>query len=123
MFVYVVVVLEVPVAIVDMVDVVVVRNCLATIVLGVRRPVIRMDPGLRMTLPAVDVVDVVAMHHRLVSVTGEVFVVGGFGVLVGCHRSPLRWGPTKRATPATLSITIIIVNKVRGRPGRGSPAR
>jgi len=66
-------------------------------------------------------VAVVAMNHRLVSVTGEVFVVGGFGVLVGCHRSPLRWGPTKRATRATLSITIIIVNKVSGRPGRGSP--
>ena len=62
MFVYVVVVLEVPVAIVDMVDVVVVRNW-------------------------------VAMHHRLVSVTREVFVVGGFGVLVGCHRSPPAVGP------------------------------
>lgn len=92
-FVYVVVVLEVPVAIVDMVDVVVVRKCLATIVLGVRRPVIRVDPGFRMTLPIVDVVDVVAMHHRLVSVTGEVFVIGGFGVLVGCHRSPPAVGP------------------------------
>jgi hypothetical protein len=68
-FVYVVAVLEVPVAIVDVVDVIVVRNFLATIVLAVRRPVIRVDPGLRMTLPAVDVVDVVAVHHRLVSVT------------------------------------------------------
>jgi hypothetical protein len=92
-FVYVVAVLEVPVAIVDMVDVVVVRNCLATIVLGVRHPVIRVDPGLRMTLPIVDVIDVVAMHHRLVSVTREVFVVGGFGVLVGCHRYSSAVGP------------------------------
>ena len=90
---YVVAVLEVPVAIVDVVDVVVVRNCLATIVLGVWRPVIRVDPGFRMTLPIVDVVDVVAMHHRLVSVTWEVFVVGGFGVLVGCHRYSSAVGP------------------------------
>lgn len=61
MFVYVVVVLEVPVAIVD-------------------------------------VVDVAAMHHRLVSVTREVFVVGGFGVPVGCHRYSFALGPTERAT-------------------------
>jgi hypothetical protein len=92
-FVYVVVVLEVPVAIVDVVDVIVVHNFLAIIVLGVRRPVIRVDPGLRMTIPAVDVVDVIAVHHRLVSVTREVFVVGGFGVLVGCHRYSSAPGP------------------------------
>lgn len=116
MFVYVVVVLEVPVAIVDVVDVVVVRHFLAIIVLGVRRPVIRVDPGLRMTLPAVDVVDVIAVHHRLVSVTREMFVVGGFGVLVGCHRYSSALGPTERATPATLSITIIIVNNTAGVP-------
>jgi hypothetical protein len=79
-------VLEMPVTTVEVVDVVVVGNLLAVVILGVRHRVIRVDLGLRMTFPVVDVVDVITMHDGLVPVSREVFVVAGFGVLTGCHR-------------------------------------
>lgn len=89
MLVYVVAVLEVPVAVVDMVDVVTVLNGLAPVVVGVRRAVIGVDLRLRVPLAVVDMVDVVAMRDGLVAVTRQVLVVARFDVFRRCH------GPSK----------------------------
>jgi hypothetical protein len=85
--VYVVAVLEVPVAIVDVVDVVAVLNRLTPVVLGVRRAVIGVDLRLSVPLAVVDMVDVVAMRDGLVAVTRQVLVVARFDVFRWCHRS------------------------------------
>lgn len=85
-FVHVIVVLEVPVAVVQVIDVVIVRNLLAVVVLGVRGTVIRVDLRLRMALPVVDVIDVISVHDGLMPVTRQVLVIAGFGVRSRCHR-------------------------------------
>ncbi len=82
---HVVAVLEVPVTVVDMVDVVAVRNGLAAVVLGVGGSVIGMDPGLGVVFAVVNMVDVVAVHDGLMAVARQVLVVARFGVLGGCH--------------------------------------
>lgn len=81
MLVDVIPVLEVPVAVVDVVDMVAVLDRLAPVVVGVGRTVIGVDLGLRMTFAVVDVVDVVAVYDRLVAVSREVLVIAGFVVL------------------------------------------
>lgn len=68
MLVYVVAVLEVSVAVVQMVDVVAVLNRLTSVALGVRRAVIGVDLRLRMPLAVVDMVDMVAMLDGLMTV-------------------------------------------------------
>lgn len=85
MFVYVVAVLEVSVPIVEMIDVVTVLNRLTTVVLGVRRAVVRVDLRLRVPLAVVDVVDMVAVNDGLVAVAGQVLVVARLDVLYRCH--------------------------------------
>ncbi|MCB0924315.1 MAG: hypothetical protein KDB50_07200 [Mycobacterium sp.] len=82
----VVVVLEVPVTVVQVIDMVVMRDLLAVVVLGMRRAVVLMEFCLRVPLAAVDVIDVIAMCDSLVTVTGQMFVIAGFCVLLGCHR-------------------------------------
>jgi len=84
-FVYVVAVLEVSVPIVEMIDVVTVLNRLTTVVLGVRRAVVRVDLRLRVPLAVVDVVDMVAVNDGLVAVAGQVLVVARLDVLYRCH--------------------------------------
>ncbi len=85
--VYVVAVLEVPVPVVDMVDVVTVLNGLTPVVVGVRRAVIGVDLRLSVPLAVVDMVDVVAMRDGLVAVTRQVLVVARFDVFRRCHGS------------------------------------
>lgn len=86
MLVDVVVVLEVPVTVVQVIDMVVMRHLLAVVVLGMRRAVVLMEFCLWVPLAAVDVIDVIAMCDSLVTVTGQMFVIAGFCVLLGCHR-------------------------------------
>jgi hypothetical protein len=85
--VYVVAVLEMPVTIVDMVDVVAVLNGLTPVVLGMRRAVIGVDLRLGVPLAVVDMVDVVAMRDGLVAVARQVLVVARFDVFRRCHGS------------------------------------
>jgi hypothetical protein len=85
--VYVVAVLEVSVAVVDMVDVVAVLNRLTPVVLGVRRAVIGMDLRFRVPLAVVDMVDMVAMLDGLVAVARQVLVIDRFDMFRWCHRS------------------------------------
>lgn len=87
MLVYVVAVLEVSVAVVDMVDVVAVLNRLTPVVLGVRGAVIGVDLHLRVPLAVVDMVDMVSMLDGLVAVARKVLVVDRFDVVRWCHRS------------------------------------
>lgn len=91
MLVDVVSVLKVPVSVMDVVDVVAVRDLLAVVVIGVWRPMIGVNFRLRVALSVVDVVDVVAVDDRLVPVTWKVLVVAGFGVF--WHSTPLVHGP------------------------------
>jgi hypothetical protein len=79
--------LEVPVPIVDVVDVVTVLNGLAPVVHGVCGAVAGMDLGFGVPFAVVDVVDVVAVHDRLMTVAGQVLVVARFDVFGGCHSS------------------------------------
>jgi len=89
--VYVVVVLEVPVTVVDMVDVVTVLNGLAAVVLGVSGTVIGMDLGFRVPFAVVNMVDVIAVRDGLVAVARQMLVVAGLSVrgvrsvFGGCH--------------------------------------
>lgn len=85
MLVYVVAVLEVSVAVVDMVDVVAVLNRLTPVVLGVRRAVIGVDLCLWVSLAVMDVVDMVAVNDGLVTVTRQVLMVAWLDVLRRCH--------------------------------------
>lgn len=87
MLVYVVAVLEVSVAVVDMVDVVAVLNRLTPVVLGVRRAVIGVDLRLGVPLAVVDMVEVVAVLDGLVAVAREVLVVDRFHMVCRCHGS------------------------------------
>lgn len=87
MLVHVVAVLEVPVTVVDMVDVVAVLHGLAPVVLGVRRAVIGVDLRLRVPLAVMNMVDVVTMGDGLVAVTRQVLVVARFEVFRRCHGS------------------------------------
>lgn len=77
--------LEVPVPVVDVVDVVTVLNGLAPVILGVRGAVAGMDRGFGVPFTVVDMVDVVAVHDRLMTVAGKVLVVARFDVFGGCH--------------------------------------
>jgi hypothetical protein len=85
--VYVVAVLEVPVSVVDMVDMVAVLNGLASVVLGVRRTVIGVNLRLGVPLAVMDMVDMVAMHDGLVAVTWQMLMVARLDVFRGCHGS------------------------------------
>jgi hypothetical protein len=85
--VHVVAVLEVPVTVVDMVDVVAVLHGLAPVVLGVRQAVIGVDLRLGVPLAVVDMVDVVAVRDGLVAVTRQVLMVARFDVFRRCHGS------------------------------------
>ena len=87
MLVNVVAMLEVPVAVVDMVDVVPVLDGLAPVVLGVRGTVAMMDLGFRVPFAVVDMVDVVAVHDGLMTIAGQVLVVARFDVFGGSHSS------------------------------------
>ncbi len=87
MLVDVVAMLEVPVPVVDMVDVVSVRNFLARVILGVRGTVLGMDLGFGVPFTVVDMVDMVAVHDRLMAIAGKVLVVARFDVFGGCHCS------------------------------------
>lgn len=84
---YVIAVLEVKVAVVDVIDMVFVRNLFAVIVFGVLDVVPGVNPRLRVPLAIVDVIDVIAVRDRLVSVPRQVFVIVGFGVLLRFHGS------------------------------------
>ena len=77
--------LEVSVPVVDMVDVVTVLNGLAPVILGVRGTVAGMDRGFGVPFTVVDMVDMVAVHDRLMTVAGKVLVVARFDVFGGCH--------------------------------------
>lgn len=87
MLVDVVAVLEVPVTVMDVVDVVSVLNGLTAVILGVCRTVAGVDLRLRVPLAVVDVVDVVTVRDGLVSVTRQVLVVTRFDVFGRCHGS------------------------------------
>jgi hypothetical protein len=90
--VYVIVVLEVAVAVVQVVDMVPMRDLLAVVVLGVSDLMPGVDPGLRVALAVVDVIDVASVHDGLVPVAGQVFMVMGFRVPFAGHgflRSPV----------------------------------
>lgn len=77
--------LEVAVAIVDMVHVVAVGDRLAAVSLGVRCAVAGVHRLLAVVLTAVHVIDMIAVPHGLAPVTRKVLVVGGF--CVGSHLS------------------------------------
>ena len=70
MLVDVVAMLVVTVSVVQMVDVVAVRDGLAPVALGVRPRVIGVDRLLRMALVAVKVVDVTLVRNSLATITG-----------------------------------------------------
>ena len=113
----VVAMLEVPVAVVDMVDVVPVLDGLAPVVLGVRGTVVWMDLGLGVPFAVVQMVDVVAVHDGLVTVAGQVLVVARFHVFGGCHPSSPSSGPPPRqrsvvsVVEPTVTTMEIVVNK------------
>jgi hypothetical protein len=111
----VVAVLEVAVTVVEMIDVVVVDDSPAIVIVGVRGLVAAVDLRLRMTFAVVNVIDVIAVHDGFVAVSRQVFVIAGFGVLFRCH------GFLRCRVRLKLSIIEIIVNKARGSQGR-SPA-
>ena len=94
MLVNVVAMLEVPVAIVDMVDVIAVLDGLAPVVLGVCGTVVRMDLGFGVPFAVVDMVDVVAVHDGLMTVAGQVLMVAWFDVFGRCHP----WSPFSRTS-------------------------
>lgn len=77
--------LKMPMSIMDMVNVVAVRDLLAVVVISVRRAVIGVNFRLRVAFSVVDVVDVVAVDDRLVPVTRKVLVVAGFSVVRRRH--------------------------------------
>lgn len=75
MLVDVVPVLDVPVAVVQMVDMVPVLDGLAAVTLGVRARVVSVDRDLDVVLATVDMVHMVLVLHGLAAVTGVVLVV------------------------------------------------
>lgn len=83
--VYVIAMLEVPVTVMEVIDMVVMRDLLAVVVVGVRCLVAAVDLGLRVTLAVVDVIDVIAVYDGFMAVIREVFVIAGFGVLLRFH--------------------------------------
>jgi len=104
----VVAMLEVPVPVVDMVDVVTVLNGLAPVILGVRGTVLGMDLGFGVPFAVVDMVHVVAVHDRLMTVAGKVLVVARFDVFGGCHCS----------SPSFRTSAIAETRRPRSRPDR-----
>ncbi|MDT4945132.1 MAG: hypothetical protein QOH14_1865 [Pseudonocardiales bacterium] len=97
-FVDVVAVLEVPVPVVHVVDVLAVLDCLAIVTIAVRSIVFGMDGLLRMALPTVDVVDVVTVRDGLATVARQVLVIGDLSVTG--HEIPVLSGrPTTRLVP------------------------
>lgn len=85
MLVYVAAVLEVPVSVVDVVDMVFVEHLLAVVIHGMRALMLGVDLGFAVVFAVVDVVDVISVYDRLVAVSGKVLVMVGFAVLAGCH--------------------------------------
>lgn len=79
--------LEVPVAVVDMIHVIAVGDSLAPVTLRVRARVADVDRLLGMVLAAVHVVDMVVVLDGLAPVLGVVLVIGRF--IVGSHLSSL----------------------------------
>jgi hypothetical protein len=76
----VVAVLEMPVTLVQVVDVVFVLDGLAAVPVGVRLPVGWVHLAFRVPLALVDMVDVVLVGHGLASVARQVLVVQLLGV-------------------------------------------
>ncbi|MEU4290816.1 hypothetical protein AB0E63_21530 [Kribbella sp. NPDC026596] len=77
---HVLTVLVVPMTVMQMVDVTVVLNRLASVPVGVRITMIRVHIGLRMPLTVVDVIHMVAMKYRLAPIVRQVLVIELFGV-------------------------------------------
>ena len=88
MLVHVITMLKVPVTVMDVVDVIVVRDLLAVVVLGVHGRVPDVNLLLGMAFAVVKMVDVIAVNHRLVAVSRKVLVVARFGVAVSGHGFP-----------------------------------
>ncbi|HPY23555.1 MAG: hypothetical protein QG655_3246 [Actinomycetota bacterium] len=85
MLVDVVSVLKMPVSVMDVVNMAVVRDLLAVVVIGMRCPVPGVNLRLRVALSVVDVVYVVAVDNGLVPVAWQVLMVAGFAVLCRWH--------------------------------------
>lgn len=83
MLVNVITMLEVAVAIVNVVDVVVVFHGLAAVTLSVGAFVLGVDVSLAVVLVAVNVVDVTVVLDGLAAVAGQVLVVGDLNVAHG----------------------------------------
>ncbi len=80
MLVDVIVVLEVAVAVVDVVHVIAMVDRRAAVSLGMRARVAVMDRLLRVVLAGVHVIDMVAVRDGLAPVPGVVLVIGGLGM-------------------------------------------
>jgi hypothetical protein len=76
----VIAVLEVSVAIVQVVDVVLVLDCLATVSFGVRIVMVGMHLRLRMPLTIMDMIHMVTVEHYLAAVVRQVLVIEVLGV-------------------------------------------
>jgi hypothetical protein len=87
MFVHMIAVLEVTMAVMQVVHVVTVRHGLTPVVVSVRLAVVGVDVLLGVRLTVVNVIDVVAMDHSLVSVAWQVLVV--LGVVMWGFRIPI----------------------------------
>lgn len=85
MLVDVVSVLKMPVSVMDVVNMAVVRDLLAVVVIGMWCPVPGVNLRLRVALSVVDVVYVVAVDNGLVPVAWQVLMVAGFAVLCRWH--------------------------------------
>lgn len=89
MFVHVVAVLEVTVAIVNVIDMVTVFNGLAAVAFGVGRTVIGVNRRLGVSFPLMDVIDVVTVGDHLMAISRQMLVIVGFGVTFTCHGSSI----------------------------------
>ncbi len=105
--VYVAAVLEVPVSVVDVVDMVFVEHLLAVVIHGMRALMLGVDLGFAVVFAVVDVVDVISVYDRLVAVSGKVLVMVGFAVLAGCHLVL-----TSGGVKFNLTIMKTVVNKL-----------